>query len=117
MYCTSIPGSSKWFNAPEGLELLSLDDSSVLRGDKERTISHGQKEIGLIVNCYLGLENSLKVCDLVEIIGVLEMPDERNHEEGEGERGVVIHAITIQKRQLHEIVLAKHQPLSSGKYS
>jgi hypothetical protein len=65
----------------------------------------------------------LKVCDLVDVIGILEMPLVEDTEDTEGaedtedteEMGVVIHAITVKKRQLHEIVKAQNPPLSSGK--
>ena len=108
---TSIPGCSKWFEAPESLESLSLEDSSLLKGDEERIVEQGQKQVGVVVKCYSGLENTLKVCDLVEVIGILEMPDETV--EGEDTADVVIHAITAQKKQLNGIVLEKLGRLSS----
>jgi hypothetical protein len=84
-----------------------------LKGDKERVVGHGQKEIGIVVKCYSGLENSLKVCDLVEFIGILEMPDEQIEEEEENIE-IVIHAITARKKQLNDIILEQHGRLSSG---
>lgn len=108
---TSIPGCSKWFEASESLESLSLEDSSLLKGDEERIVEQGQKQVGVVVKCYSGLENILKVCDLVEVIGILEMPDETV--EGEDTADVVIHAITAQKKQLNSIVLEKLGRLSS----
>ena len=108
---TSIPGSAKWFEASESLESLSLDECSLLKGDKERIVEHGQKQVGVVVNCYSGLENTLKVCDLVEVIGILEIPDEPV--EGVDTTDVVIHAIIAQKKQLNTIVLEKLGRLSS----
>jgi hypothetical protein len=108
---TSIPGCAKWFEASESLASLSLEDSSLLKGEEERIVEQGQKPVGVIVKCYSGLENSLKVCDLVEVIGILEMPDEAI--EGEETTDVVIHAITAQKKQLDSIVLEKLGRLSS----
>jgi Mini-chromosome maintenance replisome factor len=113
VYLTSIPGCARWLDSSESLESLSLDDSP-LRGDRDRVVSHGQKEIGAVVKCYSGLENSMRVCDLVEVVGILEMPDEHPHEDDEDTREVIIHAVTIQKRQLNEIVTAKYGRLSSG---
>ena len=113
MYLTSIPGCAQWLDSSEPLESLSLDDSP-LRGDRDRVVLHGQKEIGVVVKCYSGLENSMRVCDLVEVVGILEMPDEHPHEDDEDEKQVIIHAVTIQKRQLNEIVAAKYGRLSSG---
>lgn len=75
-------------------------------------MGHGQKEIGFVVKCYSGMENNLKVCDLVEFIGILEMPEEQIEDE-EYSTEVVIHAITVQKKQLHEIILEKQGRLSS----
>lgn len=108
---TSIPGIAKWFDASESLESLSLDECSLLKGDKQRIVEHGQKQVGVVVKCYSGLENTLKVCDLVEVIGILEMPDECI--EGEDTADIVIHAITAQKKQLNTIVLEKLGRLSS----
>jgi hypothetical protein len=108
VYMTSIPGCARWLEM-SSLESLSLEDNTALRGDKERIVSHGQKEIGVVVKCYSGLENSIRVCDLVEVVGILEMSD---HEDEE--TNVIIHAVTIRKRQLNEIVTAKYGRLSSG---
>jgi len=110
---TSIPGNTKWFEASESLELLSLEDFSHLKGDTERIVEYGQKHIGVVVKFYSGLENSLKVCDLVEVIGILEMPDEPVEGE-EDTMDVVIHAITAQKKTLNNNVLEKLGRLSSG---
>lgn len=69
-----------------------------------------------MVKCYSGVENHLKVCDLVDVIGILEMPAHHDVEEEEDveETEVVIHAVTIKKRQLHEIVKSQSPTLSSG---
>jgi hypothetical protein len=107
---TSIPGCTKWFQSPS-LESLSLENSTVLKGEKERIVDHGQKEIGVLVKCYSGIENSLKVCDLVEIIGILEWPDNQIEEE---EKEVIIHAVTIRKKDLYEIVMDRFTLLSQG---
>ena len=50
---------------------------------------------------------------LVEVIGILEMPDEPVEGE-EDTMDVVIHAITAQKKTLNNIVLEKLGRLSSG---
>ena len=114
VYVTSIPGCARWFNGPESLDSLSLEETSLLRGDKDRTVAHGQKEIGVVVKCYSGLENSLKVCDLVEFIGILEMPDEQIEDE-EASSEFVIHAITMQKKKFSNIILENHGRLSTCK--
>ena len=104
VYMTSIPGSTRWFNSPN-MESLSLDENLLLKGDKLRVVAHGQKEVGVVVKCYLGAENELKVCELVEVVGILEMPEDRSHEDEEDEpSSVVIHAITIAKKNLNDLV-------------
>jgi hypothetical protein len=109
IYVTSVPGAARWLD-PTSLEDLSLEDvPTVLKGDKDRVVSAGQQEIGVVVKCYSGVENSVKVCDLVEIIGILEYPEA---DEKEGHIDVVIHAITLKKKQLNEIILATREKLS-----
>jgi hypothetical protein len=109
IYVTSVPGAARWLDSTS-LETLSLEDvPTVLKGDKDRVVSAGQPEIGVVVKCYLGVENTVKVCDLVEIIGILECPEA---DEEEGPVDVVIHAITLKKKQLDEIVLATREKLS-----
>lgn len=81
----------------------------MLKGDKDRVEALGQKEVGIIVKCYCGLENTVKVCDLVEILGILEMPEENDED-----MGVVVHAVTMRKKQLNEIILAKQGQLSTS---
>jgi hypothetical protein len=114
IYVTSIPGCARWFDSSDSIETLSLEDTAVLKGDKDRIVARGQTEIGVVVRCYAGLENTVKVCDLVEIIGILEMPEDQTEDE-EDSSEVVIHAVTLQKRQLNDIILAKHGRLSSGR--
>lgn len=110
---TSIPGATSWFtSSPESLSSLSLDELSVLRGEKDRVV--GNKGIGVVVKCYSGLENSLRVCDLVEVIGILEIPEEEAVEGEDEEMGVVVHAVMAKKRHLHEIVKSQNPPLTSG---
>jgi hypothetical protein len=105
---TSIPGVSRWFEGSDSLESLSLEDSAV-RGEKERIVTYGQqKEIGTVVKCYCGAENKLKVCDLVDVVGILEMP------ESDEETEIVIHAVTIYPRQLHDVTITKYGSLNSG---
>jgi hypothetical protein len=110
IYVTSVPGAAKWLDPADLLETLSLEDSpAVLKGDKDRVVAHGQKELGVVVKCYSGIENSIKVCDLVEIIGILEMPeDSQDHEHA----NVVIHAVTLEKKRLHDIALSNREQLS-----
>jgi hypothetical protein len=117
VYVTSIPGCSRWFES-ESLETLSLEES-VLKGDKERVVGLGQREVGVVVKCYSGVDTSLKVCDLVEVIGILEMPEQPEHdqqdeEEEEVSTEVIIHAVTIQKKSLRDLILTKYGELSSG---
>jgi hypothetical protein len=119
VYLTSIPGCSRWFES-ESLETLSLEES-VLKGDKERVVRLGQREVGVVVKCYSGVDTSLKVCDLVEVIGILEMPEQPDpdqpHDEEEDEEvstEVVIHAVTIQKKSLRDLVFSKYGELSTG---
>ena len=109
IYVTSIPGCGRWLDGSESLEPLSLEETTVLKGNKDRVVAHGQKEIGLVVKCYNGLENNMKVCDIAEIIGILEMPeqDEENIE-------VIVHAVTMRKKRLNDIILARHSQLSTG---
>ena len=114
IYVTSIPGCARWFDVSESLELLSLEETSLLRGDKERIVGHGQKEIGVVVKCYSGMENSLKVCDLVEFIGILEMPEEQIEDEEETNE-LVIHAITVRKKRLNDIIMENNGRLSPCK--
>jgi len=73
-----------------------------------------QKGMGVVVKCYCGAENKLRVCDLVEIIGILEMPEEASEDD---HNEMVIHAVTIQPRQLNNVVLGKCGSLSSGAWS
>jgi hypothetical protein len=113
IYVTSIPGCNKWFNSSESTESLSRNDAAVLKGDKDRVVAAGQHEIGIVVKCYNGLEKTLSVCSLVEIIGILEMPDEHLEEEGETTQ-VIIHAITAKQKQFNEIILGKYGQLSPG---
>jgi Mini-chromosome maintenance replisome factor len=109
LYVTCVPGAARWLD-PTSLEDLSLEDvPTVLRGDKDRVVSAGQSETGVVVKCYSGVENTVKVCDLVEIIGILEYPEP---DEEEGHIDVIIHAITLKKKQLDEIVLATREKLS-----
>jgi hypothetical protein len=109
IYVTSIPGCTRWFELPDTIESLSLDENSSLEGDNERIIKYGQqKGVGAIVKCYCGVESKIRVCDLVEIIGILEVPEETN------DREVILHAVTIQPRSLRDLVLSRHKPLSSG---
>jgi hypothetical protein len=123
VYVTSIPGCSRWFEN-ESMEGLSLGESP-LKGDKERIVGLGQREVGIVVQCYSGVDRSLSVCDLVEVIGILEMPEHVEHsenaeheeeeEEEEGERtDVIIHAVTIQKKSLGDMVLSRYGDLSQG---
>jgi hypothetical protein len=110
---TSIPGATSWFtSSAESLSSLSLDESNVLRGEKDRIV--GDKGIGVVVKCYSGLENSLRVCDLVEVVGILEMPIGEDVEGDDEENGVVIHAVMAKKRHLHELVKSQNPPLTSG---
>jgi len=110
LYVTSIPGFAKWLEQANSLESLSLEDfPAILKGDKDRVISQGQREIGAVVKCCLGIESPIKVCDLVEIIGILEMPEAS--EEGE-HIDVVIHAVTLKRKQLHDIALSSRERLS-----
>jgi len=110
MYVTSMPGASRWLESSESLESLSLEDSTMLKGDKDRIVRQGQKEIGLVVKCYSLIENEMRVCDLVEIIGILETPDEDAGEEN----SLVIHAVTFEKKQLSDVVLSQRETLSTG---
>ena len=110
VYVTSIPGSAKWLDPPNSLESVSLEDfPAILKGEKDRVISHGQQEIGVVVKCYSGIESQIKVCDIVETIGILEMPEDSQEDE---HIAVVIHAITLKTKQLHEIVLSNREQLS-----
>ena len=112
VYMTSIPGITRWFEASDSIESLSLEESK-LQGDKERIVTYGQqKEIGVVVKCYCGAENKLKVCDLVEVLGILEVPES---EEENAE--VVIHAVTLYPRQLNDVILARLGGLDTGKAS
>lgn len=109
IYATSVPGAARWLE-PTSLDNLTLEDvPAVLNGDKDRIVLAGQPEIGVVVKCYSGVENSVKVCDLVEIIGILEYPEP---DEEEGRVDVVIHAITLKKKKLDEIVLSTREKLS-----
>jgi len=110
IYVTSIPGSARWLESSDSLESLSLDDDSVLKGDKDRIVSKGQKEIGVVVKCYSRTENEIKVCDLVEVIGTVEVPDE----DSGNENGLVIHAVTLEKKHLNDIVLSQRETLPAG---
>jgi hypothetical protein len=115
VYVTSIPGCSRWFEN-ESMEGLSLGES-VLKGDKERIVGFGQREVGIVVQCYSGVDRTLSVCDLVEVIGILEMPEHiehTTHEEEDEATDVVIHAVTIQKKSLGDMVLSKYGQLSQG---
>jgi len=106
---TSIPGVARWLETSDSIESLSLEEMRLL-GDKERIVSYGQqKEIGAVVKCYCGAENKLKVCDLVEVIGILEIP------ESEEENEIVLHAVTIYPRHLNDVVIRKYGKLESGK--
>ena len=112
IYVTSIPGAARWLESSDSLESLSLEDNNVLKGDKNRIVAQGQKEIGIVVKCYSRAENDLKVCDLVEVIGILEVPDE----DSSNENGLVIHAVTLEKKELNDIVLSQRETLSTGFY-
>lgn len=111
MYVTSIPGCTRWFEGSDSISSLSLEESK-LYGEKERIVTYNQqKGMGVVVKCYCGAENKLRVCDLVEIIGILEMPEEASEND---HNEMVIHAVTIQPRQLNNVVLGKCGSLSSG---
>lgn len=110
IYVTSIPGAARWLESSDSLESLSLDDNNALKGDKDRIVAQGQKEVGVVVKCYSRTENETKVCDLVEVIGILEVPDE----DSGGENGLVIHAVTLERRNLNDIVLSQRETLSAG---
>jgi hypothetical protein len=110
IYITSIPGCSPWFES-KSIESLSLENAENLKGDKNRVVSCGQREIGVVVKCYSGSETQLKVCDPVDVIGILEIPEDVAEDE---DFAVIIHAITVQKKHLSDVVLSNHEPLSSG---
>jgi Mini-chromosome maintenance replisome factor len=106
VYVTSIPGCTRWFDLPATLDSLSLDDRLVT-GHEERVIKYGQeKGFGVVVKCYCGAESKLRVCDLVDVIGILEVPHDADDVE------MVVHAITIQPRTLADLVLTKYGQLS-----
>ena len=113
IYVTGVPGRTSWLeDLPGSLDSLSLDQegNTLLKGEKERIVTFGQqKEIGVVVKCYCGAERKLRVCDLIEIVGILEVSEETDE--------VVLHAITLQQKSLHDIVLAKYPALSLGKFS
>lgn len=113
VYVTSIPGAARWLDSSESLESLSLEDPVMLKGDKDRIVAQGQKEVGVEVKCYSRTENEMKVCDLVEVIGILEIPEE---EVGD-ENGLVIHAVTFEKKLLSDVVLSPRETVSSGIHS
>jgi len=113
IYVTSVPGAARWLD-PASLETLSLEDMpAVLRGDKDRVVSAEQHEIGVVVKCYSGIENTVKVCDLIEVIGILEVPEA---DEEDGHVDVVIHAVTLKKKRLDEIVLSTRDKLSQRRF-
>ena len=112
IYVTSIPGWASWLSSPETLESLSLNEDNLLKGDKSRIPAHGQREFGVLLKCYNRAEDSLKVCDLIEVIGILDVPEDM--EDAEDSREVAIHAVTIQKRHLNDIVVSKYGRLSQG---
>jgi hypothetical protein len=80
-----------------------------------RISAYGQREVGVVVKCYLRAEESLKVCDLIEVVGVLEISEDT--EGDEVSPSVAIHAVTIQKKQLKDLVVQKYGRLSSGMLS
>jgi hypothetical protein len=107
IYVASIPGAAKSLDSANFLEMLSLEDSpAILKGDKDRVVSCGQQGFGVVVKCYSGVENSIEVYDLVEIVGILEMPEDSQDQE---HADVVIHAVTLKKKQLDDITLSNRE--------
>ena len=89
---------------------LQLGDVETLKGDRDRIAGCGPREIGLVVKCYSGIEDQFKVCDLVDIVGILEIPEDDTSEGAASEPA--LHAITIEKKQLCHMTLDGCERLS-----
>lgn len=77
LYATSIPGESDWLkdDIVKALCTLSLNTSSETY-ISERFALKNQKHLAVILKTYAGMEAQFCVCNMVEVIGILEKDTE-----------------------------------------
>ncbi|KAG4303916.1 hypothetical protein PORY_002660 [Pneumocystis oryctolagi] len=110
LYATSIPGESKWLNQDlvNKLNALSLHTSSDTY-ISERFPLKDQKHLAVILKTYAGMETQFNVCNVVDVVGILEKDTETIQEYMANDQYIrlqlpIIHVIHMKTINLNKLV-------------
>lgn len=114
LYATSIPGESEWLHKDlaDALNSLSLNTTCETY-ISERFALKDQKHLAVILKTYSGMDTSFRVCNVVDVIGMLENDTEIVEECMTNDQRTVklqlpiIHVIHMNTVSLNDLVIRR----------